>query len=372
MVKIRTMQNERARKDMVSAGVFLLPNFFGILAFVVFPVVFSLVMAMTNWDLTNREPFRFVGLDNFKNLLWGENARYFWKYFLNTAYLLMGIPLSIAGSLFFAVLLNEPVRFGKTCWARYAAGLVCLSVGILGTMMLWSMGKRDAAFGVFLLSVTASMGCWVGVVFFRTLFYLPQLTSGVAMYILWRNLFSPEWGLVNRLLEAAAKGMGVLGLGQWSPPAWLASVQNLWGMNPETTLPTWRFFGLGARDALIFMGVWTSIGGANMLLYLAGLSNISKELYEVAEIDGAGRWSKFRYITWPSLAPITFFIVIIKRAIENLNNASQEIGKRMYEQAGKQAPPAGAATGGEAAPGAEQPKKGKGGDDVIDAEYEVK
>jgi len=82
-------------------------------------------------------------------------------------------------------------------------------------------------------------------------------------------------------------------------------------MSPEAIRPAAQFFGLGAKDAMIFMGVWTGMGGANMLLYLAGLSNISTELYEVAEIDGAGRWAKFWNVTWPALAPTTFFIVII-------------------------------------------------------------
>lgn len=59
------------------------------------------------------------------------------------------------------------------------------------------------------------------------------------------------------------------------------------------------------------MGVWTAIGGNNMLLYLAALSNVPQELYEAAQIDGAGKWATFRHVTWPQLAPTTFFIVIM-------------------------------------------------------------
>lgn len=70
-------------------------------------------------------------------------------------------------------------------------------------------------------------------------------------------------------------------------------------------------FGLGAREAIMFMGIWTGIGGNNMLLYLAGISNIPLELYEAADIDGAGKWAKFRHVTWPQLAPTTFFIVVM-------------------------------------------------------------
>ncbi len=76
------------------------------------------------------------------------------------------------------------------------------------------------------------------------------------------------------------------------PPAWLVS-------------ETW------AKPALILMGIWTAVGGANMLLYLAGLSNVPESLYEAAAIDGASGWSRFRNVTWPQLAPTTFFIVIM-------------------------------------------------------------
>ena len=69
--------------------------------------------------------------------------------------------------------------------------------------------------------------------------------------------------------------------------------------------------GLGARDALIIMGVWMGIGGNNMLLYLAALTGVPEELYEAAKIDGAGRWATFLKITWPQLAPTTFFITVI-------------------------------------------------------------
>jgi multiple sugar transport system permease protein len=70
-------------------------------------------------------------------------------------------------------------------------------------------------------------------------------------------------------------------------------------------------FGLGARDALVIMGIWVAIGGNNMLLYLAALSNVPQDLYEAAEVDGAGKWKKFWNVTWPQLAPTTFFIVIM-------------------------------------------------------------
>ena len=68
---------------------------------------------------------------------------------------------------------------------------------------------------------------------------------------------------------------------------------------------------MGAREAIMIMGLWAGIGGNNMILYLAGISNIPPELYEAGDIDGTTPWQRFRYITFPQLAPTTFFIVVM-------------------------------------------------------------
>ena len=75
--------------------------------------------------------------------------------------------------------------------------------------------------------------------------------------------------------------------------------------------PKWLSDYVWAKPSLIIMGLWAAIGSNNMILYLAGLSNISPVFYEAADIDGASQWQKFRYITWPQLAPVTFFIVVM-------------------------------------------------------------
>jgi len=302
---------QRKYGDLRTAMLFLLPNLLGLLVFVALPVLFSLVMAFTNWDLTQREPFEFVGWDNFTGLLWGAESQTFWKYFLNTVYLLMGLPLSIAGSLALALMMHRPIAAGRSFRANLWAGLTCLVLGLAGAWILFHAGRLDAAFAVALVLGIAGLGLWLGQGFFRTLFYLPQFTAGVAMYILWRNLFNPGSGLVNQILGFFLDGFETLTGVQLGLPRWLVSVDNLWGLGPEQLAPAWSFFGLGARDALILMGVWAGLGGSNCLLYLAGLANVPDELYEVAQLDGAGSWAQFRYVTWPALAPTTFFIVII-------------------------------------------------------------
>ena len=79
----------------------------------------------------------------------------------------------------------------------------------------------------------------------------------------------------------------------------------------QVKMPDWLLSIAWAKPAIMLMGIWTAVGGTNMLLYLAGISNVPPELYEAAEIDGAGRWAMFRHVTWPQLAPTTFFIVVM-------------------------------------------------------------
>ena len=225
----------RSRRHLRVALIFLLPNFLGFLLFTAGPVLVSLGLSFTSWDLL--QPPRWVGLDNFVRLLgfhlssegWKANDPEFWKYLGNTLFLLLGLPLNTAASLGLALLLQGKLRF------------------------------RSA---------------------YRLILYLPSVVSGVAIYYLWRWIFNPDYGLLNTALA----WIGIEG------PAWLTSM-------------TW------SKPALILMGLWISAGGQAMILYLAALSQVSPELYEAAEIDGAGKWARFRAITWPALAPVTFFIL---------------------------------------------------------------
>jgi multiple sugar transport system permease protein len=115
-----------------------------------------------------------------------------------------------------------------------------------------------------------------GRVFWRTLLFLPSIASGIALFLVWRWIFNADFGLLNAVVGGRTDWLG------------------------RTDL---------AKPALIGMGVWTAMGGANMVLYLAGLQGIDPTLYEAAEIDGAGPWSQFVHVTWPELRPTTFFIL---------------------------------------------------------------
>ncbi len=245
---------KRQTRVTLTALAFLLPNFLGFAVFTLGPVLFSFFAAFTNWTLIKTVPLQFVGLENFQTLL---TSHEFWQYFINTIYFMLGMPISIGGSLFLAVLISQKIS---------------------------------------------------GRVVYRTLFYLPSFTAGVALFILWKKLYNPEFGPINVVLEYLAHRVGWT---SFDGPSWLSSTHNLLGLAEEKIELVWRQWGVGARDAIIIMGVWVTIGGPNMLLYIAGISNIPQDLYEASDIDGANAWQRFRHVTWPQLAPTTFFIVIM-------------------------------------------------------------
>jgi multiple sugar transport system permease protein len=119
-----------------------------------------------------------------------------------------------------------------------------------------------------------------GVAIFRGIYYLPTVMSGVAVATLWRWIFNSDFGILNLMLEK----IGIRG------PMWL-------------TTETW------AMPALILTSLWTA--GGSMLIFLAGLQGIPADLYEAAEIDGAGAWNRFRNITLPLISHVTFFNLVL-------------------------------------------------------------
>ncbi|MBX3054234.1 MAG: sugar ABC transporter permease [Caldilineaceae bacterium] len=122
----------------------------------------------------------------------------------------------------------------------------------------------------------------VGTTIWRTMYFLPTLTPIVAAALLWRWMLNPDVGLINFLLDK----IGIDG------PGWLSST-------------TW------AIPSLVLMGLWASVGGSRMIIFLAGLQDVPKEMLEAAEIDGAGTWDKFWRITLPMITPTVFFNMVL-------------------------------------------------------------
>lgn len=220
-------------KEMLAAYAFLTPNLLGFLVFTSIPVLASLGLSFVDWDLLSGPP-QFVCFKNFIDL--AKDPR-FWKYCWNTVFLMASIPLGMAGSLLLALALN--LKFKST-------------------------------------------------LFFRTVYFLPTICSGVAIFMLWRLLYNPNFGLFNMMISQFGDLIGL----KLQGPNWL-------------TDEAW------AKPALIIMSVWQSIGGYNMVLYLAALQGVPRDLYDAAEVDGANSWQKFWAVTWPQISPTTFFIAIM-------------------------------------------------------------
>jgi multiple sugar transport system permease protein len=239
------------KQNVLRALGFLAPNLTGFLVFTSLPVVFSFLLAFFRWDMFSTPTF--VGFDNFIRLLKDPKL---WTYLYNTVFFMMGMPLSIAGSLFLALILSQKIR---------------------------------------------------GLVAYRTIFYLPTVTNGIALYLLWKWLYNPKYGLINSILLPIMTRL----------PLGIESIDDLpdW-LHSSVQIDFLEWFGLDpisywAKPAIIVMGIWASIGGGNMILYLAALANVPDELYEAADIDGTTRWQRFRHITWPMIGPTTFFIVVM-------------------------------------------------------------
>lgn len=137
-----------------------------------------------------------------------------------------------------------------------------------------------------------------GVSFYRVVYFLPVVTSINAVALVWNWIYHPQkFGLLNYLVAAIA--------GVWNSFAGFLGAQSM-AFNPIDYLGDPRF----AMPAIIVMSVWKGLGN-NIIIFLAGLQNVPKFLYEAAEIDGAGVWAKFRHITWPIISPTTYFILIM-------------------------------------------------------------
>ncbi len=237
------MKLKSSEKEAIAGYLFILPNFAGFLLFTLFPVILSFVFSFVRWDLLSSPAF--VGLNNFMKLLGFHreagalvaNDPLFWKCFGNTLYLMMIIPIEIMASLMLALVINQKIK---------------------------------------------------GVNFFKTVFFLPTITNGVAICLLWYWIYNTDFGLLNSLVVNAARSIGIHAHGI----SWLTSV-------------AW------AKPSLMIMGLWIMMGGYNMILFLAALQGVPRELYEAAEIDGAGSWDKFWRITWPMISPATFFVAVM-------------------------------------------------------------
>ncbi len=228
-------------KKFFHALLFLLPSFIIILAFRVFPLIFSIFVSLHDWGIEGIR--RFKGFENFIVLF--KDAE-FWHSLVNTFYYVAGVvPVQIIAGLIFAILLSQKIK---------------------------------------------------GVTFFRTIYYLPMVTSIVAIAVIWKWLFNPHRGVINYILSLIS----------FSPLKWLEEPESIFKIFFSKNIPGPSL----ALFSLMLVGIWQHTG-FNIIVYLAGLKNIPNTYYEAARIDGAGPIKQFFSITLPLLGPTTFYLLIV-------------------------------------------------------------
>ncbi|MFC1744981.1 carbohydrate ABC transporter permease [Candidatus Riflebacteria bacterium] len=219
------MEKNKTQWDW-DAFLYLAPALLIIFTFHVFPILLAFLISFYKWNLITDA--RYVGLVNYQKII---NDPMFWKAIKNTIFYAIGsVPLGILIALSIALLLNNKLK---------------------------------------------------GLGIYRTLYFLPVITSMNAVSMVWQWIYHERYGVLNYFIS-------LVGLG---PINWLEDVSF-------------------AMPAIIIMSVWKSLG-YNVVIFLAGLQNIPTHLYEAAEIDGASPWQRFLHITFPLLSPVTFFVLVM-------------------------------------------------------------
>jgi multiple sugar transport system permease protein len=217
-------RSRMARREALAFYVFISPWLIGFLVFTLYPMLASAYYSLTVYNVVEMD---FIGLGNFKELV--ADDLFYKSLWVTAKYTFVSVPLGIGVALGIAVLLNQKVPF---------------------------------------LS------------FWRTIYYLPSVITGVAVALLWKWVLNPQYGLFNYLIF---QPLGIEG------PRWFWS-------------ETWVI------PAYWIMGLW-GVGGT-MVIYLAGLQGVPTALYEAAEIDGASAWQRFWKITIPMISPVILFTFV--------------------------------------------------------------
>lgn len=213
-------------RQHIAGYIFIAPWFIGFFIWTLGPFLASIGLSFTEWSIMGKA--RFVGFANYRKMFFGD-VRYRSALWNTVYYTVLSVPLRQVIALAIAVLLNQKLR---------------------------------------------------GIYIYRTIFYLPAVTTGVATSILWTQIFGYRMGVLNAVL----KNFGV------TPRPWLTDL-NL------------------AMRTLIFISLWNV--GQSFIIYLAGLQGVPTHFYEAAEVDGAGTWHRFRHITLPLITPSIFFNIVM-------------------------------------------------------------
>lgn len=245
-----TYQHQRVAVSLVTPAVILM------VIILVVPIAIALVLSFTSYGLGSSS-FEWVGFENYERLL--SRSTYKKMFGATLTYVLLVVPLSVALGLGAALLINS-LKFGQSIY--------------------------------------------------KTIYFLPVMAALLAMAIVWEFALHPTIGIVNDTLASGCD------IGWWYSlvtGSWYGNeaASSWYGQGCEKGFPLWLGNKHYALWTIAFIGIWQSFG-FNMVLYLAGLTAVPKELYHAAEMDGVdSAWSRFRLITWPLLGPTTVFVVTI-------------------------------------------------------------
>jgi multiple sugar transport system permease protein len=221
------------RNQPVAAGAFLTPFALLFLTFTVVPVFFGIWISLNRWHVLDKAP-TFIGGENYANAVQDD---LFWFALLRTGlFVLLSVPIGNALSLLFAVALNQKFR---------------------------------------------------GTTLYKLAFYMPVLLSVTAVAVLWKWLYSADWGLLNYYINVVRSWLGM----------------------PKTTI-AWIGDPKLAMSSIALMSVWWGAGG-NMLIYLAALKAVPREMLEAAELDGASPWQRFWKTSIPTIRPALLFGLVM-------------------------------------------------------------
>ncbi len=231
---------------------YILPALVIIFVFRLVPILLSFVVSFFDWSIVGVG--KFIGLSNYAKLIYDAE---FWQSLLNTFYLVIFVvPISLILSLFFATLLNNIKKIKS---------------------------------------------------FLRSIYFIPTVTSMVAISIVWKLIFNQQTGLANFFLEK----IGI------DPLGWLAESRGIFLLllqNFGIEIPHYLGGPSLALFSIIIVTIWKGLG-YNTIIYLAGLQNIPNVYYEAADIDGAGKIKQFFKITWPLVSPTTFYVLMMTTII---------------------------------------------------------
>jgi multiple sugar transport system permease protein len=231
-------------REAIAGYLFVFPWILGFVLLMGGPIIFSLLLSFAKWDgITGLGGIQFVGLENFKAM--GSDPRFLKSVYNTFIFTVASVPLTMAGGILVALLMNQKIK---------------------------------------------------GIAFFRTVFYLPSVTAGVAASFLWFFIYQPDYGLLNYSIKLVGQVLNFF-------------VNLVVPVELNIHGPQWLADTAWVKTAYVIMSLWGV--GSSMIIYLAGLQGIPEQLYEAADIDGASSWQQFLNVTMPMLSPVIFFNLIL-------------------------------------------------------------